>query len=289
VRIGDVEAIPLWDGRFRLDGGAMFGVVPKVLWARRAPADAKNRIALGLRPLLVKTPTQRILIDAGAGDKYLPKELEIYAFDRRDQLEASLAAAGVAPADIDIVIATHLHWDHVGGLTRRIDGRIVPRFPRARHLVRRGEWDVATHPNERNHASYVAEDFVPLAEAGLVDFIDVDGEVAAGVSVWRTGGHTAHHQVVRIESAGRVAIFAADLVPTVAHADAPWIMGYDLYPLETLAAKKRWLAEAAAGEYVIFFEHDPAIEAGIIRLERGRARVEPLPGDLSGPGVPDQL
>jgi glyoxylase-like metal-dependent hydrolase (beta-lactamase superfamily II) len=271
-----MELTSLSDGAFRLDGGAMFGVVPKVLWERRAPADSRNTIALGLRPLLVRVGGRTILIDAGAGDKYAPKELQIYGFDRRDQLEASLATAGVAADEVDLVIATHLHWDHIGGLTRRVDGVVVPRFPRARHIVRRGEWDVATHLNERIQASYVGDDFRPLADAGLIDFIDDDGEIVPGVSVWRTGGHTLNHQIVRLESAGRVAVFAADLIPTTAHVDAPWIMGYDLYPLETLAAKKRWLSEAIAGEYAIFFEHDPAIRAGIIRLEHGRTRVEPL-------------
>jgi len=276
VRIGEVDCLPLDDGTFRLDCGAMFGVVPKVLWERRAPADARNRIALGLRPMLVRTGAHTILIDAGAGDKYAPKELEIYQFDPRDRLDMSLAEAGVAPEEVDIVVATHLHWDHVGGLTTRRHGRLHPRFPRARHVVRRGEWDAAVHPNERTRASYVADDFVPLMEAGLVDVIDGDVEIVPGVRVERTGGHTAHHQIVRIESAGRTAIFAADLMPTSAHVDPPWILGYDLYPLDTLAAKKRLVAEAAAGEYVIFFEHDPAIRAGVIRLERGRPRIDPV-------------
>jgi len=276
VRIGEFDCVPLTDGGFRLDGGAMFGVVPKVLWERRSPADERNRIALGLHPLLVRAGGRTILIDAGAGDKYAAKELEIYQFDARDQLASSMAAAGVRPEDVDVVIATHLHWDHAGGFTTRRNGRLLPRFPRARHIVRRGEWDVATHPNERTHASYVADDFVPLAEAGLIDFVDEDAEIVPGIRVERTGGHTAHHQIVRLESAGHSAVFAADLVPTLAHLDPPWIMGYDLYPLEALEAKKRIVAEAIAGEYVIFFEHDPAIRAGVIRLVGGKPRVEAL-------------
>jgi glyoxylase-like metal-dependent hydrolase (beta-lactamase superfamily II) len=276
VRLGDFELTPLSDGTLRLDGGAMFGVVPKTLWERRAPADALNRIVLGMRPLLIRTPSQIVLVDAGAGDKYAEKALAIYGLDARDQLDASLAAAGVTADQIDLVIASHLHWDHVGGLTRREGDRLVPRFPRARHIVRRGEWDVATHPNARIQASYLLEDFVPLADAGLVDFIDDDGDVAPGISVWQTGGHTRDHQIVRIESGGRVAIFMADLIPTVAHVDPAWIMGYDLYPLDTFEARERWLPEAAAGEYVIFFEHDPVMQAGIIRTERGRYRVEPV-------------
>jgi glyoxylase-like metal-dependent hydrolase (beta-lactamase superfamily II) len=158
-----------------------------------------------------------------------------------------------------------------------IDEQVRPRFPNARYLIRRGEWDDAMAPNERTRASYLRENYAPLAEAGLVDFIDADGEVLPGISVWRTGGHTPHHQVVRFDSDGHTGVFLADLVPTVAHLPEPWVMGYDLYPLETLAAKKLWLQMATEGEYVIFFEHDPAVTAGRIRLVDGTRRVEPLP------------
>jgi len=276
VKFGDFEVVPLLDGFFRLDGGAMFGVVPKPLWQKRAAADERNRILLGLRPLLVRTPEHNILIDAGIGDKMTPKEVEIYGIDRRPGLEASLAAAGLAMADIDLVIASHLHFDHAGGFTRREGDRVVPAFPRATYYVRRQEWDDATHPHERNRASYLAENFAPLADAGVIKFIETDGDVVPGVSVARTGGHTMHHQLVRVESGGRVGIFTADLMPTTAHVDEPWIMGYDLYPMDTFFYKKRFLAEAIAGEYVIFFEHDPAIAAGIIRDTGGRKHVEPV-------------
>jgi glyoxylase-like metal-dependent hydrolase (beta-lactamase superfamily II) len=276
VRFGDFDVTPLVDGFFRLDGGAMFGSVPKVLWERRAPADEKNRITLGLRPLLVRTPEHVILIDAGIGAKMSEKEAAIYAIDRRPGLEAALASAGVTPDDVDVVIASHLHFDHVGGLTTRLgDGTIVPAFRRATHYIRRAEWEDATHPHERNRASYLAENFVPLREAGVVSFIEEDVELLPGIRVVRTGGHTMHHQLIRLESGGRVGVFVADLMPTAAHVDAPWIMGYDLYPMDTLTFKKRFLAEAVAGEYVIFFEHDPAMAAGIIRSSNGRLSVEP--------------
>lgn len=280
MRIGDVDVLALSDGTFRLDGGAMFGVVPRTMWERGTPADDRHRISLGLNVLLIRTAGMNVLVDAGVGDKLSAKEMAIYGIDRARDLDVTLAEAGLTAADIDVVIATHLHFDHAGGFTTRAGGTVVPKFPRARHLIRRGEWDDATHPNERNKASYFAENYVPLADAGLVDFIDADGEVLPGVSVWRTGGHTMHHQIVRIDSAGRTALFLADLVPTAAHLPDAWIMGYDLFPLDTLAAKKRWLHEAIEGEYVIFFEHDPAIRAGIVRVEDGRRRVEPI-DDLS--------
>jgi glyoxylase-like metal-dependent hydrolase (beta-lactamase superfamily II) len=276
VRFGEIDISVLSDGSFRLDAGAMFGVIPKALWSRRTEADDRNRIPMGIRPLLIRMGGLNVLIDAGAGDKLGAKETEIYALDRSRHLDHSLAEAGLTARDIDVVLATHLHFDHAGGFTTIVDGVAVPRFPRARYLIRRGEWEDATHPHERNRASYLAENYVPLLEAGVVDFIEEDGDVLPGISVWRTGGHTMHHQIVRIESAGRTAWFVADLIPTVAHVDLPWIMAYDLYPMDTLAYKRRFLAEAIAREYVIFFEHDPAITTGVVRVDAGRTRVDPV-------------
>ena len=276
MRLGDFELISLTDGMFRLDGGAMFGVVPKPLWERRAPADEKNRIALAMRPLLVKTPTANVLIDAGCGDKMTAKEAGIYGFDRTKNLATSLAEHGLTAADIDIVIASHLHFDHAGGFTENVDGQVRPRFPNARYKVRRDEFVDATHPHERNRASYFPENYVPLVDAGVVDFNDDDAEIVPGISVARTGGHTMHHQLITIASGGRTAVFTADLIPTSAHVDDPWIMGYDLYPMDTLEYKRGFVREAIAGEYVIFFEHDPAIPAGIIRELGGKRHVEPV-------------
>ncbi len=277
MRFGDLELLPLTDGTFRLDGGAMFGVVPKPLWQKRAPADDRNRIRLGLRPLVVRGE-RTLLIDAGIGGKMDEKSIEIYAIDRSRHLDHALADAGVRREDIDIVLASHLHFDHAGGFTTRDDrGRLVPAFPRARYVVRTAEWEDAMHPHERNRASYLAENFAPLAEAGALDLVDGDDAIMPGVRVVRTGGHTMHHQIVMIESGGRTAVFAADLMPTAAHVDEPWIMGYDLYPMDTLAFKRGFVREAIAGHYLIFFEHDPDIAAGYIRDEGGRKRIEPLP------------
>jgi glyoxylase-like metal-dependent hydrolase (beta-lactamase superfamily II) len=176
------------------------------------------------------------------------KFAEIYGFDRTRHLDHALSDAGLTASDIDFVVASHLHFDHAGGFTRReADGRVVPRFPRARVSIRRGEWDDAMHPNERTRASYFRENYAPLVEAGLVDFVESDGEVAPGLSVRRTGGHTMHHEIVRIESDGKVAIFAADLLPTSAHVPLPYIMGYDLYPMDTLAFKRAFSRSGRAG------------------------------------------
>jgi len=276
LTFGDLELTPLLDRHFRLDGGAMFGVVPKILWERRAPADERNRITMAMRPLLVRGE-RLMIIDAGAGEKMEPKLQEIYGFDRGERLDASLAAAGVRAVDIEIVLASHLHFDHAGGFTTRdASGAIVPAFPNARYLVNAGEWDDATHPHERNRASYFDENYVPLRAAGLVHFTEADSVVMPGVRVRRTGGHTRCHQIVYLESGGKTAVFAADLIPTVAHVDVPWIMGYDLYPMETLAFKRAFVREAIDREYVIFFEHDPSIAAGCIRERDRRLYVEPV-------------
>jgi glyoxylase-like metal-dependent hydrolase (beta-lactamase superfamily II) len=216
-------------------------------------------------------------VDAGIGDKMGSKEIDIYAIDRRDNLDRTLAAAGLGSEDIDLVIATHLHFDHAGGFTVRDGETVRPRFARARYAIRRQEWEDATHPHERNRASYLQDNFLPLDAAGVVDFRESDGEIVPGISVWRTGGHTMHHELVKIESEGRTAVFAADLLPTVAHVDTPWIMAYDLYPMDTLRYKKQFVREAIDREYVIFFEHDPQIAAGIIREKDGRRFVEPVP------------
>jgi glyoxylase-like metal-dependent hydrolase (beta-lactamase superfamily II) len=249
-------------------------VVPKPLWARVAPPDDQNRIRMGMRPLLVEGASTMI-IDAGVGGKMDAKSAGIYGFDQANSLDRSMAAAGRSPADIEIVLASHLHFDHAGGFTvRDSEGHVRPRFPRARNIVRRGEWDDATHPHERNRASYLSENYSPLMEAGVVDLIDGDEEVMPGVRVRRTGGHTMHHHVVMIESSGRTAVFLADLIPTVAHVPLAWIMGYDLYPMDTLAFKRAFLREALEREYLLFFEHEPEIEAGYLRERNGRIVVE---------------
>jgi methylmalonyl-CoA epimerase len=273
--LGDLELMSLHDGFFRLDGGSMFGVVPKPLWSAKAVADERNRIQLAMRPLVVRGE-QTMIIDAGLGDKEDAKFRDIYGVDRVPGLDASLAEAGLSPEDIDIVLATHLHFDHAGGFTTRdASGRVRPRFPRARYVVRRGEWEDATHPHERNRASYRPDNYVPLAEAGVLDLVDDDRAIMPGVRVRRTGGHNMHHQMVWIESAGRRAAFVGDLIPTTAHLPDAWIMGFDLYPMDTLAAKKAFVQEAVARRDLVYFEHDPAVAAGYITEEGGQRQVTP--------------
>src|SRR5262245_29562499 len=242
--IGDLELISVCDGFFRLDGGAMFGVVPKPLWEKKAPADARNRITLAMRPLVIRG-MRTMIVDAGLGDKENAKFQDIYGVDRARHLDHSLAEAGLSAEDIDIVLASHLHFDHAGGFTMRdASGRVRPRFPRAQYVVRRGEWEDAKHPHARHRASYLMDNYVPLAEAGVLQLVDDDQTIMPGVKVRRTGGHTTHHQMVVIESAGRTAAFVADLMPTTAHVADAWGLGFDTHPLDTLAAKQAFAREA---------------------------------------------
>jgi len=273
--VGELELISLSDGLLRMDGGLMFGVVPKTDWSTHAPADERNRITLAMRPLVVRG-ARTMIIDAGLGDKESGEFLDTYGADRRYNLNHALADAGLAPEDIDIVLASHLHFDHAGGFTvRDAAGRLRPRFPRAQYIVRRGEWEDATHPHSQNTARYRADNYVPLAEAGVLQLVDDDVTIMPGVKVRRTGGHTTHHQMVIIESGGKTASFVADLIPTTAHVPDSWIPALDLYPMDTLAAKQAFAREAAAKKTLVFFEHDLATAAGYIRDEEGKRRVLP--------------
>ena len=274
--VGDLELVSLCDGSFRLDGGAIFGVVPKALWAERYPADERNRVEIAVRQLLVRG-RRTMLIDAGFGDKTDEAFRQNLALDRRRNLDHALADAGVAPEDIEIVLATHLHWDHAGGFTvRDPDGRLRPRFPRARYVVRRGEWEDATHPNARTRGNYLPDDFLPLMSAGVLELVDDDQSIMPGVKVKRTGGHTMHHQMVLIESNGQRAAFPADLMPTAAHLSPAWIAAVDQFPLETLASKQAFVEEAAAQNTLVFFDHEPRIQAAYIVEQNGRRALRPL-------------
>ena len=255
----------------RLDGGAMFGVVPKPLWERRIPADERNRIPLAMRCLLVETADALVLIDNGAGNKESEKFSNMYGLDNASsdaarwptRLEEALATAGFGVDDVDVMIDTHLHFDHAGGNTRRDgDGAIVASFPRARYIVQRGEWEWAHLRNERIQASYLPPNFEPIADR--FELVDGDVEVVPGIQLYRTPGHTPHHQSVLIRSEGETACFLADVIPTSAHLPLPWIMGYDVEPLVTMETKRTLLARAHAERWLLVFEHDPVVGWGYL-------------------------
>jgi glyoxylase-like metal-dependent hydrolase (beta-lactamase superfamily II) len=278
LRLGDVRVISLLDGWFRLDGGAMFGVVPKAIWEKIYAPDEKNRVRLALRPLLIETGGSRILVDTGMGDRWGEKERTIYGIERSPTLLESLAAAGVRPEQVDTVVLTHLHFDHVGGaVARDASGALVPVFPRAAHVIQKGEWEAATRPNERTRASYRPDDLLPLEKAGIVRFVEGDVGIAPGVEMVRTGGHNRDLCAVRIRGGGRTAAYLADLVPTTAHLRPSFTMGYDLYPLDVLALRKRWVGEAIREGWICFFEHDPSVIAATVTGGLDKPAFVPLP------------
>lgn len=278
-QLGDFRIHALDGGSQRLDGGAMFGVVPKPLWEKRIAADERNRIPLAMRCLLVETGDALVLIDDGAGNKEDDKFQGIYGLDNAasdparwpTRVEEALARLGFAADDVDIVLDTHLHFDHAGGNTRQGDGGgFELSFPRARYMTQRGELEWSRIRNERIQASYLAHNFEPVVAAGRMDLIDGDSEIVPGISVVRTPGHTPHHQSVLVTSAGETACFLADVVPTSAHLRLPWIMGYDVEPLVTLESKRALLARAREEQWLLVFEHDPLVPWG--RLDRAQKK-----------------
>jgi len=272
VRIHAIEAGLQW-----LDGGAMFGVVPKPLWEKRIPADERNRIPLALRCLLVEAPEALVLIDTGIGNKEDEKFREIYGVSNHGdptRLEDGIRHAGFDPSDVDILVSTHLHFDHAGGNTlRRPGGEIVPAFPDARHVVQRLELDFAGSRNERIRASYLDHNFEPVVRAGLWDLVDGPATVTPGVRVVPTPGHTPYHQSVIVESEGARACFLADVCPTSAHLPLPWIMGYDLEPLVTLESKRGLWERALSEDWLLIFEHDPEVPWGRLDPDADRPRL----------------
>jgi len=252
-------------GGQKLDGGAMFGIVPKPLWERRMPPDERNRIQLGMRCLLVEHPSGLVLIDTGAGNKENEKFYDIYGVENAGnpgptKLEDGLRALGARPEDVSLVIDTHLHFDHAGGnTTRGADGGVVATFPKARYVVQQGEYEYATHTNERTAGSYFAHNFVPLAQDDRFDFVIGECEILQGIRVIPTPGHTPHHQGILLESDGERAFYIADLAPTSAHLPLAWIMGYDVEPLVTLETKRQILKRAVQEDWLVVFEHDASV------------------------------
>jgi glyoxylase-like metal-dependent hydrolase (beta-lactamase superfamily II) len=282
--LGAFKCHSLESGTQRLDGGAMFGVVPKPLWSRRITPDDRNRIPLAMRCLLIEHPDGPVLIDTGLGNKEDAKFRDIYGVTNsgpggRTQLEAALTEAGLEPSDVRWVINTHLHFDHAGGNTWEEHdqngvavGGAKLTFPNATYVVQWGDLDFARHPNERTRASYVPHNFEPVAEAGKWKLLHGDVDVLPGISVRVTPGHVPYHQSVLVRSAGETLFYLADVMPTRHHLPLPWIMGYDLEPLRTLESKRKLVREALEEEWWLYFEHDPDVVMG--RVGEGEKGLE---------------
>jgi glyoxylase-like metal-dependent hydrolase (beta-lactamase superfamily II) len=273
MQLGDFNLTVINGGNFRLDGGAMHGVVPKTIWSKLVSCDADNRVEYATNCLLVEGRGRRILIETGNGDKFPPKQKEIYGIDHDQSIEKNLRALGVEPESIDQVVMTHLHFDHAGGTTKWRGEVPVPVFARARHIIQRGEYESATHPHERNRASYLSENFAPLEQAGLLECVEGETEIANGVRVLPTPGHTPHHQSVLIDTGPRKVLFLGDIVPTSLHVRLPFIMAYDLDVTQCLATKKSLLGRAVAENWLVVWGHElGGGAAGSLRLG---ARGEP--------------
>ncbi len=276
MHFGEIEVRYVDGGAFGLDGGAMFGVVPKPLWEKKSPPDEKNRIRMRANALVVRAAGKTIVVETGNGTKWDAKRRAIYAVEDDNPLIAALGKAGVQPDEVDIVINTHLHFDHAGGNTHIKGDRAVPTYRNARYMVQRGEFEHARNPTGRDRASYFPENFLPIAEAGQWELIEGDGEILPGISVERIPGHNADMQAVKIAGGGKKLAFVADLLPTRHHIPLPWIMAYDLYPLQTLETKRKWLPRLVNEGWVTVFGHDPDFAAATLHQQKDKIEIEPV-------------
>ena len=256
LTLGDFELTVFSDGTYPLDGGAFFGVVPKVMWSRKVQADERNYVTAGLNSLLIRTGKQNVLVETGMGNKLSERMVKFYG--QPAKLLDNMAATGVTPDDIDIVINTHLHFDHCGWNTvRDKNGKVVPTFPRAKYYAPEGEWQYSRRPSERDSISYIPDNYDPLVASGQMTLLKGGEEIISGISVNTFPGHTAHMQAVIVTSGGKTACYISDLIPTTAHIDLTWGMSFDLYPLDTIESKKQYYARAIPEKWLTVFTHDP--------------------------------
>jgi glyoxylase-like metal-dependent hydrolase (beta-lactamase superfamily II) len=276
MHFGDMEVRYIDAGSFWLDGGSMFGIVPRTMWEKKMVPDERHRLKFGCNSLLVRAGGKTVLVETGNGTKWDEKLRKIYSFPANDPLTESLAKEGVKPEEIDLVINTHLHFDHAGGNTRLVDGRVVPAFPKAKYVVQKAEMEHALKPTERDRASYYAQDFMPVTETRQWQFVDGDAEVLPGISVTKIPGHNLQIQAVQIRGGGRKLMYVSDLLPTRHHLPLPWIIAYDLYPLTTLETKRKWIGEFVRDGWIVVLGHDPDFPAGTLHERDGKVAFEPV-------------
>jgi glyoxylase-like metal-dependent hydrolase (beta-lactamase superfamily II) len=277
ISIGSYKVFGLRDGFFSLDGGAMFGVVPKIIWEKLIPADESNRIQLGLNSILIETPDNKILVDTGIGDHLPEKYAKFYSPDRESGLSGELKKLGISPEDIQFVINTHLHFDHCGGNTSLgRDGSFHPAFPNAEYVIQKNEWETANNPRGRDKPSYIDHLFLPLQNENQLHLVDGEAEIIPGIKVCPAAGHTTGHQIVQVESEEEELYFLGDLIPTAFHVRLPYIMSYDLYPEKTFEIKEIFLQRAAANGWIAALNHDPYHFFGRIIKTDGQYSFEPF-------------
>jgi len=276
IAVGSFDLTMFSDGNYWLDGGPLFGIIPKAMWLKKVACDEQNRVVLGLNSLFIRGGGKTVLVDTGIGNKFDERVRKV--FEPEARLLHNLGAAGVAPDSIDIVINTHLHFDYCGWNTVLRNGRAVSAFPRATYYAPEGEWQHGQKQYLRDRVSYISDNYNPLIQSGQMQLVKEDRQIIPGVSVRTSPGHTRYMQVVMIESQGQKACYISDLVPTAAHLDLLWIMAYDLFPMETIENKKRFYDGAIPGRWLTIFTHDPAIPWGYVKeMGKGRYVVEPAP------------
>jgi glyoxylase-like metal-dependent hydrolase (beta-lactamase superfamily II) len=287
MKFGQFHLYIVRECTFKLDGGAMFGVVPKTLWEKVSPADQLNRIVLACNLLLIETPAGRVLVETGMGVRWSEKEKERYALEPLADSKQPLKALGLSNDDIDHVIISHLHFDHSGGAVRLENGALVPTYPKAKYYIQKGEWQLAHNPNARAKGSYRPDDFEPLAQAGCLKLIDGDCQVVPGVNVNVTGGHTSHHQIVTFSSGGERGVYFADIIPTRFHLPPPWVMGYDHFPLDSCQIKNDWLTRAYEESWLVVFDHEMGVPWGKLKAAPDkRFEFEPLAAETLSFNLP---
>ena len=272
--IGNLELYSIETGRFRLDGGAMFGVVPKTLWNRKIESDESNRILMATRCLLIKSKTSGkiYLVDNGCGDKFDDKMRQIYSLNfKHSELERSLDAIGISPSDITDMVFTHLHFDHCGGTTSYDEqGNLRHRFENATYHVNKRHWQAATNPNARENASFLPENIHPIGESDRLNLVEDGHTFEEGFTTLVMNGHTIGQQLPLLRNSDKTVVYGADLLPTHAHVPLPWVMGYDMFPLQTLQEKKPFLKEAENSKWYVFMEHDAYNEVITIKEKDGK-------------------
>jgi glyoxylase-like metal-dependent hydrolase (beta-lactamase superfamily II) len=279
MALGDFELSVFSDGTYPLDGGAFFGVVPKVMWSRKAIADEKNFVMAGLNSLLIRTGKHNVLIETGIGNKLSEKMVKIYG--QPAKLLDNLAAGGVSPEDIDVVINTHLHFDHCGWNTVRNGDQVTATFPKAKYYVQEGEWQHGCEQHVRDAISYISDNYDPLIGTGRMQLLRGDQEIVPGVSVRVFPGHTAHMQAVVVTSGGKTACYISDLIPTSAHIDLTWVMAFDLYPRDTIDSRRQYYAQALPEQWLTVFTHDDTVPWAYLENDRAGKLVARAVG--SGP------